>query len=144
MKPEPAIEFHDAAKTGRARLTGIALMCGAVAAFACLDTTAKYLGRHIDIMVIVWARYSFAFLLTLLVSNPLRRPGLMRSTRPIVQVARAAILLGSSVFNFFALRYLRLDQVLAITFSTPIFVAALSGPGLGESGRRRRLTRHTS
>jgi len=36
------------------------------------------------------------------------------------------------VFNFFALRYLRLDQVLAITFSTPIFVAALSGPVLGE------------
>ena len=28
----------------RQRLTGIALMCGAVVAFACLDATAKYLG----------------------------------------------------------------------------------------------------
>jgi drug/metabolite transporter (DMT)-like permease len=132
MKPQPAIAFHDAAKAGRARLTGIALMCGAVATFACLDTTAKYLGRHIDIMVVVWARYSFAFLLALMVSNPFRRPALMRSARPGLQVARAAILLGSTIFNFFALRYLRLDQVLAITFSTPIFVAALSGPVLGE------------
>jgi drug/metabolite transporter (DMT)-like permease len=42
------------------------------------------------------------------------------------------VLLGSTVLNFFALRYLRLDQVLAITFSTPFFVAALSGPVLGE------------
>ena len=114
------------------RLSGIGLMCGAVAAFACLDATAKYLGRHIDIMMVVWARYTFAFLLTLVVSNPLRRPALMRSARPMLQIVRAAILLGSTVFNFFALRYLRLDQVLAITFSTPIFVAALSGPVLGE------------
>jgi drug/metabolite transporter (DMT)-like permease len=36
------------------------------------------------------------------------------------------------VLNFFALRYLRLDQVLAIAFSTPFLVAALSGPALGE------------
>jgi len=114
------------------RLSGIGLMCGAVAAFACLDATAKYLGRHIDIMMVVWARYTFAFLLTLVVSNPLRRPALTRSARPMLQIVRAAILLGSTVFNFFALRYLRLDQVLAITFSTPIFVAALSGPVLGE------------
>jgi drug/metabolite transporter (DMT)-like permease len=36
------------------------------------------------------------------------------------------------MLNFFALKYLRLDQVLAITFSTPFVVAALSGPVLGE------------
>jgi drug/metabolite transporter (DMT)-like permease len=42
------------------------------------------------------------------------------------------ILLGSTVLNFLALKYLRLDQVLAIMFSTPFVVAALSGPVLGE------------
>ena len=40
-------------------------MCGAVGTFSCLDTTAKYLGRHIDIMQVVWARYTFGFLLAL-------------------------------------------------------------------------------
>ena len=109
----PGISFIEPQIERRQRLTGIALMCGAVASFACLDTTAKYLGRHIDVMVIVWARYSFAFLLTLLISNPRHRPGLTRSKRPFLQVARAAILLASTMFNFFALRYLRLDQVLA-------------------------------
>jgi drug/metabolite transporter (DMT)-like permease len=132
MKPESAVQARDAAKARRARLLGIALMCGAVGAFSCLDTTAKYLGRHIDVMQVVWARYTFALLLAFIISNPLSRPGLLRTGRPALQVVRAAILLGSTMLNFFALRYLRLDQVLAITFSTPFVVAALSGPTLGE------------
>ncbi len=132
MKPESAVLARDAAKARRARLLGIALMCGAVATFSCLDTTAKYLGRHIDTMQVVWARYTFALLLAFIIFNPLSRPGLLRTGRPALQVVRAAILLGSTMLNFFALRYLRLDQVLAITFSTPFVVAALSGPTLGE------------
>ncbi len=113
-------------------MIGIALTCGAVGVFACLDTTAKFLGREIAVMQVVWARYTFAFLLTLAISNPLSRPGLLRTGRPILQIGRAALLLGSTMLNFFALRYLRLDQVLAIGFSTPFLVAALSGPALGE------------
>jgi drug/metabolite transporter (DMT)-like permease len=125
-------QARDAAKARRARLVGIALMCGAVGTFACLDTTAKYLGRQIDVMQVVWARYTFALLLTLIISNPLNRPGLLRTSRPALQVGRATVLVGSTILNFFALKFLRLDQVLAITFSTPFFVAALSGPVLGE------------
>jgi len=116
----------------RARLTGIALMCGAVGCFAFLDATAKYLGRHIDVIEVVWARYTFGFLLALAWSNPINRPGLMRTTRPGLQIGRSALLLGSTMLNFFAIKYLQLDQALTITFSTPFFVAALSGPVLGE------------
>jgi drug/metabolite transporter (DMT)-like permease len=132
MKPESAVLARDAVKARRARLIGIALMCAAVTTFSCLDTTAKYLGRQIDIMQIVWARYTFAMLLGFIFANPVSRPGMLRSGRPMLQVVRAVILLGSTMLNFFALKYLRLDQVLAIMFSTPFVVAALSGPTLGE------------
>ena len=54
----------------RHRLTGIALMCGAVASFACLDATAKYLNVYMDTLQVVWARYTGAFLLTLIFFNP--------------------------------------------------------------------------
>jgi drug/metabolite transporter (DMT)-like permease len=138
MTPDTGWLVRNAAEARRARLIGIALMCGAVCTFACLDTTAKYLGRQIDVMQIVWARYTCAFLLSLLIFNPLSRPGLMRTRRPFFQVGRAAVLAGSTVLNFFALRYLRLDQVLAIGFSAPFFVAALSGPVLGEWVGARR------
>ena len=40
----------------RQRLIGIALMCGAVAAFACLDCLAKYLGTRMDVLQVVGAR----------------------------------------------------------------------------------------
>ncbi len=107
-------------------------MCGAVGCFSFLDASAKYLGRHMDMLEVIWARYTFAFLLALIVYNPLSRPGLMRTARPGLQIGRSILLLGSTGLNFFALKYLPLDQALAITFSTPFFVAALAGPVLGE------------
>jgi drug/metabolite transporter (DMT)-like permease len=130
----------DPATQRRQRLTGIALMCGAVATFACLDATAKYLNGHMDTLQVVWARYTGAFVLAFLLSNPLTQPGLMRTHRPVLQVVRSALLLGSSIFNFLAFRYLQLDQALSILFSVPFMVAALAGPMLGEWIGWRRWT----
>jgi drug/metabolite transporter (DMT)-like permease len=124
--------LRDRARERRQRLTGVALMCGAVACFAGLDASAKYLNAHMDTLQVVWARYTSAFLLTLLLSNPFTRPGLVKSSRLVLQISRAALLLGSTLFNFLAFRYLQLDEALAIMFSTPFIVAALSGPLLGE------------
>jgi drug/metabolite transporter (DMT)-like permease len=122
---KPEIERHQ-------RLTGIALMCGAVACFACLDSSAKFLSRDMSVIQVVWARYTGAFVLAFVLSNPLTRPGLIRSKRQVLQVGRSLSLLLSSFLNFLALRYLQLDQALAITFSTPFLVAALAGPVLDE------------
>ncbi|MCC7016645.1 MAG: DMT family transporter [Rhodospirillales bacterium] len=116
----------------RNRLIGISLMCGAVFCFACLDVTAKYLSAHMNIVEIVWARYTGAFALALLVSNPFRRPALMKTKRPVVQISRSILLLISTALNFISFQYLQLDQALAIMFSTPFIVAAVSGPVLGE------------
>jgi drug/metabolite transporter (DMT)-like permease len=128
----------DASQERAARLTGIALMCGAVACFAMLDTTAKYLNLYMSTLQVVWARYTGAFLFPFIVSNPWTRPGLARTTRPLLQIVRSVLLLGSTLCNFLALRYLQLDEAIALVFSTPFFVAALSGPMLGEWVRWRR------
>lgn len=126
------------AEQRRQRLTGIALMCGAVAMFSCLDTTAKYLLDHMDTLQVVWARYFSAFVLSVILFNPFTRPGVLRTRRPVLQVGRSALLLLSTTVNFFALIYLQLDQALAILFSTPFIVAALSVPLLGEKVGARR------
>jgi drug/metabolite transporter (DMT)-like permease len=122
----------DLAHQRRQRLTGIALMCGAVALFACLDTTAKYLNPHMSSLQIAWARYSSAFLLTLIVSNPLTHPALLRSKRPKLQITRSLLLVASTALNFIALRWLQLDEALSIIFTFPFIVAIVSGPMLGE------------
>ena len=96
----------------RQRLTGIALMCAAVATFACLDATGKYLLHYMDPLQIVWARYLGAFLLAFIFLNPINRPGMMVTARPFLQIGRSALLLTSTAMNFFALRYLQLDEAL--------------------------------
>ena len=53
-----------------------------------------------DVLQVVGVRYASAFLLTLLVSNPIVRPGLLQTAKPMLQVGRSALLLGSTFFNF--------------------------------------------
>jgi len=130
----------DASHERRQRLIGIGLMCAAVALFSCLDTTAKYLNTRMETLEIVWARYTGAFVLAFIVSNPVSRPGLLRTSRPGLQIVRSTLLLASTILGFFALKYLRLDQTMTILFSTPFFVAVLSGPFLGEWVGWRRWT----
>jgi drug/metabolite transporter (DMT)-like permease len=122
------------------RLAGIALMSGAVALFACLDAIAKYLGGHMDPIQVTAMRYVSAFLLALIFSNPFTRPGLLKTMRPGLQIVRGLMMLGTTLFNFFAFRYLQLDEALAIMFSTPFLVAIMAGPILGEWVGWRRWT----
>lgn len=116
----------------RQRLIGIALMCATVACFACLDTTAKYLGAHMNVLQVVWARYTSAFVVALFIYNPLSHPDLLRTHRPWLQFGRGWMLIGSTLLNFLALRWLQLDEALAIMFATPFLVSVLSGPMLNE------------
>src|SRR5215470_2164822 len=59
------------------------------------------------------------------------RPSL-RSKKPLVQILRSALMVVTTGFNFVALRYLQIDQTVTIFFITPLLVAALAGPLLGE------------
>jgi len=122
----------ESAHERRQRLTGILLMMGAVASFSCIDTSLKYLNHHMPVLQVVWARYTFAFLIALIVSNPITRPGLMHTTRPILQIFRSVTLIASTVLNVVALLYLQLDQTVSIMFSLPLVIALLAGPILGE------------
>jgi drug/metabolite transporter (DMT)-like permease len=124
----------------RLRLTGIGLMCATMLVFACLDATAKYLGTQMPILQVVGVRCVTAFLVALVFSNPITRPDLLKTGRPRLQLLRASMLLGSTVFNFMAFRYLQLDEAMAILFSTPFLIAILAGPVLGEWVGWRRWT----
>lgn len=113
MSDNAPAPLSDQIRSSRSRLTGIALMCAALACFSCLDATAKYLGGHMDTLQVVWARYTSAFVVALFMFNPLSHPGMMRTRKPLLQMVRSALLLGSTILNFFAIRYLQLDQALS-------------------------------
>lgn len=120
------------ASAAQASLFGIALMCVAVFSFAVTDATAKWLTGHINVFIVVWARYVTHFALSLLVFNPWTTPGLLRTRRPLLQIGRSALLFATTALNFTALQFLQLDQTVSIMFSVPFFVALFAGPLLGE------------
>ncbi len=114
------------------RLRGIGLMMLALFCFSCIDSLAKWLGQSIPTYEVVWARYMGALVFVLILFNPWRYRGVLKTQRPLLQAVRSALLMGSTTFNFIALLYLQLDQTISIMFATPFLVAALSGPMLGE------------
>ncbi|OJY32946.1 MAG: multidrug transporter [Rhizobiales bacterium 65-9] len=128
-----------AASDRRSRLIAIGLMCGALCCFTALDTSAKWLGRGIDPLQTVWLRYAIAVALVSIFINPVTRPGILRTKKPLLQAVRSLLLFLSTAFNFFALKDLQLAQTTSIQFATPLLVALLAGPLLGEWVGPRRM-----
>lgn len=120
------------------RLAGIALMMATLVCFTGIDTSAKWLARDLPPLEITFFRYCGAFLLSALVFNPVTSRHAWRSGRPGLQAFRALMLLGSTLFNFMALRSLQLAETMSIVFAVPFVVAILSVPLLGEKVGRGR------
>lgn len=138
--PSLAADTPETSDSGaRTRLIAIGLMCAAVLCFSLLDASAKWLTSEMHTMQVVFARYAGSMILVLLVFNPWSRPGVLRSKRPWLQWGRSLLLLGSTLLNFIALRYLQLAETISIMFATPLLVALISGPLLGEWPGPRRL-----
>jgi drug/metabolite transporter (DMT)-like permease len=123
-----------ASQAAPGRLRAIGLMCLAWVLFACLDTTAKYLGTTTDLPApqVIWMRFLSQFIAMIAMLGFLAVPALLRTRRLKVQILRSFLLFGSTACNFLALRHLRLDQTTTVGFLTPLMVALLAGPFLGE------------
>ncbi len=111
---------------------GIALMLAAVLMFALLDATSKHLAQTYSVPLLVWARYAGHFLLMMVFLAPSRRGRMIATKRPLLQVVRALLLVGVTGFVIAAFRIMPLAETTAILFVTPLLVALLAGPMLGE------------
>jgi len=112
-------------------------MIAAVSTFTCLDTTSKYLAQHYPVPAIVWARYVVHMVLMAIVLGPRMGRGLLRTTHLRLQLIRGVVLAASSLVFLSALKLMPLAEAAAIAFMTPIIIAVLAGPVLGERVERR-------
>jgi drug/metabolite transporter (DMT)-like permease len=102
--------------------------------FATLDATAKYLvaTKGVPVTQVVWLRFAGHVVFSALVLWPFALAPSLRSAKPPIQVIRSCFMILTTALNFVALKYLQLDQTVTIFFLTPLLVAALAGPLLGE------------
>jgi drug/metabolite transporter (DMT)-like permease len=119
-------------------LRGIVLMCAGVSMFPFMNAAVKLLDAHYPVAQIVWARFTGHLLIMLIVFLPKHGLGLLRTKRPVVQIARSALMLVSNLVFVIAIAWVPLATASAIGFIAPLIVTALSVPLLGESVGWRR------
>ncbi len=113
-------------------LAGIALVLGAVACFAVLDTTTKAISTSVPLLMALWFRYAFQAVATTAAVLPRQGLRMLRTAHPKFQVLRGLLLLSSSLLAFFSLRFMPVGEFTAIVMITPLVITLLAAYALGE------------
>ena len=86
---------------------------------------------------LVWARYAVHLVVMLVAVAPSQGRALIATRHPWLMVVRALLLCALTLFAQLAFRVLPLAETTAIVFITPLLVALLAGPMLGETVTRK-------
>jgi drug/metabolite transporter (DMT)-like permease len=113
-------------------LRGAMLCIAALALFACMDTTTKYLTQTHAVPLIVGVRYLGNLLLMVAFLGPTHSRQMVRTTRTGLVWVRAFCLAVSSLLIGLALERMPVAEMTAITFLSPILLVAVAGRLLGE------------
>ncbi len=113
-------------------LAGIAFAILAVACFATLDTTTKYISASVPVLMALWFRYAFQAVATTLYVLPTMGRRVLYTQHPKFQLLRGLLLLSTSVFAFFSLKYMPVGEFTAIVMITPLVITLLAATTLGE------------
>ena len=121
------------------RLLGIVLFMVAVLCFTLIDTSAKWLiSSGMPTLEAVFLRYLVQLVIFSALLLPSRGRELLVTHNPSLTIIRGLILLGATIFNFFAVKFLPLTVTGSIVFAMPLVLCALSVPLLGEHVGWRR------
>lgn len=117
---------------------GIASILVAIFFFSLADATAKWLGQSYAPAQIVCLRYLFGLLPVAFLVWRGGGPATLRTGRPFAHGLRALLIFTALLGFFTALSAMPLAEAVAIAFTAPLFITALSGPLLGEPVGPRR------
>ena len=120
------------ARRGHRALAGIALVIAALACFATLDTTTKYISLGVPVLMALWFRYLFQAVATAAAVLPTRGLAVLRTAHPRFQCLRGVLLLLTSLFAFFSLKYMPVGEFTAIVMITPLVITLLAATQLNE------------
>ena len=100
--------------------------------FAVSDATAKYMSAYFAVPLLVWVRYVTQLVFMLATVAPGMGREIVLTSRPWMMVFRGGMQVASTMLGLLAFRTLPLAETTALVFTTPLLVALLAGPVLGE------------
>ncbi|MEK7701025.1 MAG: DMT family transporter [candidate division NC10 bacterium] len=114
-------------------LRGIFFIILATAFFVTMNTGVKLLRPSLPTVELIWARTLGHTLFIFAIFGPGHGWWRLFETRkPGTQLVRSLLLLASTSFFFTALGWVPLAEATAVSFTSPLVVAALAGPMLAE------------
>ena len=125
----------------RRTLAGIGLAVLAMACFAVLDTTTKWVSLSVPLVMAIGLRYLFQAVVTTLTVLPRRGLSVLHTQHLGLHVVRGLLLLTTSFLAFLSLRHMPVGEFTAIVLVTPLVVTLLAARMLHEqvSGVRKLL-----
>ena len=118
---------------------GIALRVAAMFCMAGLAALVKWCsGKGVPVLEIIFFRNAFAFVPVLIYIWRTTGFGVLKTRRPLGHLMRSSVGLVAMIFGFTAVSLLPLTQSTAISFSSPLFMTALSALILHEPVGRHR------
>jgi len=118
--------------TAVSSLRGIAAMTAGAGLLTLNDAVSKYLTEHYALGQVICLRQAAAFLFMLPYAWAVTGIAALRSVNHGGQVLRGLLFIGGTVFTVTSLSLLPLSFVTIVLFSSPLFVALISAPVLGE------------
>ena len=112
-------------------MVAIAAICVAGMLLVTMNVFLKDLSGQYSIVQILWARYFFHVLLITIIF-PMKAASIFRVNQLGLHIRRSFLLMAATSLNVFALALMPLADVAAITFMSPIFVAAFAMMMLSE------------
>ena len=113
-------------------LLGVTLIALAASCFASMDSTSRYLGGFMPVLIFFWARYAFQATVmgVWLAWRGGRRA--FTTTHPRFQFVRGALLAATSAMSFYGVQHMPVPEFTAINMLTPLLVIVLAGWWLHE------------
>lgn len=116
---------------------GVAAIVGAAACFAAMDSTTRWLGAFLPVLLMLWMRYAVhTVVMTGWLLLDARKS--FRTAHPRFQILRGLLLLTSSALAFHGLQALPVAEFTAIVMLTPLLVTLLAAALLKEHVSRLR------
>ncbi len=111
---------------------GVLYLCAGLFIFAFQDVIIKLLSDHYPVHQLVFARGLIALPIIFMIVHYESGLGTLATRRPGMHALRSFIGFGAFFFYYLALPAMPLTAVVAIWFTSPLFITALSVPVLGE------------
>ena len=103
-----------------------------------MDGLAKYLSQEVHFLQVVWGRYFFMALFSILITTIFFKKYLIFPKAISIQIFRSLFLFLSTIFFFYAISVISLAEALTLAFVGPIIATILSFLILKESVGPRR------